>query len=210
MNGRGVGGAAGLVTLLSSSSLLFGGEHNLPVVKVNENDLLLSVWESEQYDSPLDTPPDCRFWNFSVRYDASLCTHFTISRTSATMPTRARERALACAGAHGASCVLSPEIGLALPAAFLYDSDEASSIIMILGPRILPMENATQQHVRVAPPDKDGMFGTRTFIFNSTIRLEYLDGLTRSMVTTELSGDASYCVQLLRHAFEDRCWTNLD
>ena len=211
MNGRGVGSAAGLVTLLSSTRVYLGGHDDvLPVVKVNENDVMMSVWESENYDSPFDTPPECRFWNFTVKYDASLCNHFTISRTSATTPTRAKERALACAGAHAASCILSPEIGLALPAAFIYDTNEVSSMKMILGPKLLPMEAETEQHVRVAPPDSDGMTLTRTFLFNKTIRLEYLDGLTRSMVTTELSGESAFCVQLLRHAFEERCWKNID
>ena len=211
MKGRGAGSAAGVLTLLGSGGLFFGGqEANLPVIKINDDDSLLSHWPSEDYGSPFDAEPECRFWNMSVQYDAGLCNHFTIGRTAST-PAKARERALACAGAHGTECLLSPEIGLALPAAFLYAStgEGVGTMRMVLGPRLLALAS-DQQHVRVAPPGGDGMTDTRTFLFNRTVRVEYLDGATRSMVTTELHGEMAYCVQLLRAAFEDRCWLQLD
>ena len=188
----------------------FGYDGELPVVKINDDDSLMAHWPSEEYGAPPDAPPECRFWEMRVQYDADLCTHFTIGRSAST-PSKARERALACAGAHGAECVLSPEIGLAIPAAFLYTAhgDGIGTMRMILGPRLLPVETS-QQHVRVAPPTGDGVTDTQTFVFNRTIRVEYLDGATRSMVTTELEGPAAYCVQLLRAAFEERCWIQLD
>lgn len=211
MYGRGAGGAAGIFTLLSGGGLWFGGnEGDLPVIKINDDDSLMAHWPSEDYGAPPDAAPECRFWNMSVQYKADLCNHFTIGRSAST-PTKARERALACAGAHAAECVLSPEIGLAIPAAFLYiaTGEGIGSMQMILGPRLLPVE-ADRQHVRVAPPTGDGMTDTRTFLFNRTVRVEFFDGATRSMVTTELRDDAAYCVQLLRSAFEERCWQQLD
>ena len=215
-------GVAGLVTLLSGGGVWFGGrEAVLPVVRINEDDSLLAHWPSEEFHSPADAAPECRFWNMTVQYDAGLCNHFTIGRSAST-PMRARDRALACAGAHGVECVLSPEIGLALPAVFLYVShgEAIGTMRMLLGPKVLPppasssssssSSEAQQQHVRVAPPGGDGLTDTRTFLFNTTVRVEYLDGATRAMVTSELSGEAAYCVQLLRAAFEERCWTQLD
>ena len=215
MNPRGAGGVvAGLVTLFSSGGLWFGGyEHDLPVVKINDDDSLMAHWPSEDYGAPADARPECRFWNMSVQYDASLCNHFTIGRSAST-PTKARDRALACAGAHGTECVLSPEIGLALPAAFVYvpHGEGIGTMQMLLGPKLLPQPqpDAEQQHVRVAPPNGDGLTDTRTFLFNKTIRVEYLDGATRTMSTVEASAHVAYCIQLLRAAFEDRCWSQLD
>ena len=202
------GGAAGLFTLLGSSWFSAQTHVRLPIVKINEDDSLLSHWHSEEYNSPPDTAPECRFWNMNVQYQADLCSHFTIGRTAST-PTKARERALACAGAHGTECVLSPEIGLSIPAAFVFDSTGHSSVRMVIGPRLIPFYSKTQ-HVRVAPPMGDGLTDTRTFVFNSTIRVEYLDGATRRMITTELHDDAAFCVQLLRAAFEKLCWEKLD
>ena len=204
-------GAGGLFTLWAGSGVWFGGHSPvLPVIKINDDDALMAHWPSEEFGSRSDAPPECRFWNMSVQYDAGLCNHFTIGRSAST-PTRARDRALACAGAQGVECVLSPEIGLALPAAFLYNAvgEEMGTMTMILGPKLLPL-NASQQHVRVAPPGGDGLTDTRTFLFNTSVRVEYLDGATRSMQTRELSGEPAYCVQLLRAAFEGRCWAQLD
>lgn len=209
MNGR--GGAAGVLTLLSSGGLWFGvHDSHLPVVKINDDDSLMAHWPSEDYGAPMDMAPECRFWNMTVKYDAGLCNHFTIGRSAST-PAKARDRALACAGRHGTECLLSPEIGLALPAAFLYTAmgEGMGTMRMVLGPRLLDVAS-DQQHVRVAPPTGDGMTDTRTFLFNRTVRVEYLDGATRSMLTTELHGEAAYCIQLLRAAFEDRCWLQLD
>ncbi len=149
------------------------------------------------------------FAHFAVQ--ATLCSHFAISRLSST-PTRAMERALNCAGAHATECVLSPEVGLAMPAAFVYMHDRGeSSMKMLLAPRVVEtLDTAATQHVRVAPPDGDGVTDTRTFLFNRSVHVEYLDGSTRLMESTRLEGNAAYCVQLLRRAFEPGCWSRID
>lgn len=203
-----------LFTLLTGTSVFYNLDiDEVPVVKVNDDESLLSYWPSEDYNSPHGTTPECRFWNFSVQYDAELCSHFTISRTSST-PSRAHDRAMACAASYGTECILSPEVGLALPATFLHESDDRGMrMVMLLGPRLLPLEDPQhqqEQHVRVSPPSGDGIVGTKTFVFRTRIRVEYLDGATRRMVTRELHNTDAYCVQLLRAAFEARCWENLD
>lgn len=205
MGTRGIAGVA-----LLSSGVWFGGDNELPVVKVNEDDSLLSHWGSEDYGAHFDAEPECSFWNMNVSYDGGVCNHFTIGRAAST-PTRARERALACAGKYGAECILSPEIGLSLPAAFLYTShgEDTGTMKMIMGPKLL-QHDALQQHVRVSPPTGDGLTSTRTFIFNKTVHVEYLDGRTRAMVTTYLHDADAYCIQLLRVAFEDRCWNQIE
>ena len=189
---------------------LWGEEGQLPVVQINPEDALLSDWPSEHARSDLAIPPECRFWNFSIRYDASLCNHFTISR-SAGSPTRALARATRCAVVHRTECVLSPEVGLAIPAVFVnvHSDGQGGGLRMLLAPRLLPLESA-QQHVRAAPPDGDGVTDTKTFFFNRTIGVEYLDGESRLFKTRRLHGQDAYCVQLLREAFSAQCWKNLD
>ena len=189
---------------------LLGGtalwQKELPTVPVNSDDSLLAPWPSEAFGAPSDMAPECSFYNFTARFEATLCTHYTLGRSS-SLPARAAERAGRCAAAHGAECVLSPEIGLAIPAAFLYTA--SGRMLVVLGPKLLATESE-QQHVRVAPPDGDGVTDTKTFVFNRTIRAEFLEGGTRVMQTAEFEGERSYCVQLLREAFESRCWAQLD
>ena len=82
-------------------------------------------------------------------------------------------------------------------------------MLTVLGPKLLQLDSE-QRHVRVAPPDGDGLTDTTTLLMNHTIRVEYLDAASRTMVTAEFSGHRAYCVQLLRVAFEPRCWEKLD
>jgi len=208
---------AGLTSLLVSSKLLIGpifDEAPTPVITVNTDDALLSHWPSEGLGADPDEPPECAFFNSSVLYSASLCSMFTISRAAAA-PQVALERALRCSAAFGAECILSPEVGLGLPAAFLYSHAEGR-VEMLIAPRLLPLdaheaEDNREVYVRVAPPDGDGaLFATATYRFNDTIRAEYLDGATRRMESRALRGEAAWCVQLLRDAFEPACWRKLD
>lgn len=206
-------GLGSVLTLLAGGGVWFSGreEGNLPIVRVNEDDSLMSHWSSEEFNAPADAPPECRFWNFSVQYESTLCSHFAIGRSSST-PSRAMDRALTCAGVHGTECILSPEIGLSMPAAFVYMHERGESHMkMILAPKVSvdPGDNATQ-HVRVRRPDGDGVTDTKTFLFHRSVVVEYLNGQTRSMESSVLAGDVGYCVQLLRQAFEPHCWQKID
>ena len=67
-----------------------------------------------------------------------------------------------------------------------------------------------EQHVRVVIPNADGVTTTKTFLFRKRVHVEYLDGQTRTLASAVFDSDASYCVQLLRHAFSDDCWQKID
>lgn len=206
---RSVAGLGATMLLTGGGYLGMWSERTEPiVVRVNKDDSLLSRWPSEEFGSPLDAPPECAFWNASIVYARTLCNHFTISR-AATAPARARQRALACAGAYGAECVLSPEVGLGIPAAFLYENRDNAEMTTIVAPRLIPRES-DQRYIRVAPPDGDGVIDTRTFLLNASVEAEYMDGDSRQLRTRVFEGEAAFCVQLLRHAFEEACWAELD
>lgn len=195
---------AGLLTLLGGGMWLV--DEPPPVVYVNKNNGLFAEWPSESYGGA-SLPPECNFYNQSVTFSSELCSLFVVNRVAALYQ-RASQRALSCAAAYGGECILSPEIGLGMPAAFLYDHATAS-MRMLIAPKLVPMESEPM-HVRVAPPDGDGITSTRTMIFNNTVQVEYLDGKTKGLVQATLVASEAFCVQLLRHSFEPACWEALD
>jgi hypothetical protein len=196
--------AASLFTLLGGGLWLL--DEQKPVVAVNEGARFMAAWPSEAVAGS-SLPPECSFWNQSVIFSDEMCSLFVVKRAAAAYH-QASTRALRCAAAYGVQCVLSPEVGLALPAAFLYDY-ERSAMRMLVAPKLLPRE-ATPVHVRVSPPDSDGITQTRTVVLNDTVWAEYLDGETKSLGSESLEGEEAFCVQLLRQAFEASCWKALD
>jgi hypothetical protein len=118
---------------------------------------------------------------------------------------RAIERAVRCAAFFETECVLSPEIGVSIPAAFVYDPS-GEGMRMLIAPRIL--DGNDTRTVRVQDPEEN----TNGWILelNRTIRVEYLPGGSRTPVSESLTGSDAYCVQLLRSAFVDECWQQLD
>ena len=195
---------AGLVTLLGGGLLLVDDQR--PVVHVNEPTSFMSAWPSEAVAGSA-LPPECTFWNQSVVFSSEMCSLFVVNRAAAAYAS-ASARAMRCAAAFGVECVLSPEIGLAMPAAFLYDY-ATSTMRMLIAPKLVPSES-NQTHVRVSPPDSDGITQTRTLVLNETVRVEYLDGQSKALGTGVLRQEEAFCVQLLRQAFEPDCWKALD
>lgn len=196
------GGAASALIATTLTALGYvKNDTPLPeIARVNEHDELLSHWDSE---SDEDLPPECRWHNGSLVYESELCSHFVLSRASSS-PASAFTRARRCAAQFESECVLSPEIGLAIPAAFIV---EANDLRMLIGPRLFQLDSP-QRLIRVADPGN--ALQTRTLVFNDTIDSEYLDGSTRKLRRERLTPPASYCVQLLRGAFTDSCWLGLD
>ena len=177
---------------------------------VNDNDELLAYWPSEDNPYSQELEPECMFYNSSVRYTSQLCSHFVLSRSSSS-PTQSFERARRCAAHFGTSCILSPEIGLSIPAAFLAAPEEREGMRMVIGPRLLEQTdtNSTTKLIRVKTPG--GVFSnSRTMEFNHSIVIEFLDGYTRSSKQAKLVGEEAYCIQLLRRAFSNECWRGLD
>jgi hypothetical protein len=77
---------------------------------------------------------------------------------------------------------------------------------MIAAPRIV--DGADPRSVLVANPTDPG--SRVTLEFNATITAEYMSPEHRAPQTRQLSNATAYCVQLLRHAFAQTCWKNLD
>lgn len=195
---------AGVTTLLTALGWVRVDEAEPVVQSVNEGQELLSDWESESPYADPSLPPECVFLNGTVQYSDTLCSHFVLSRSS-SLPALAVQRARRCAAHYDVECVLSPEVGLQSPVAFVFAA--TNDVTAIVGPRLLPTPSETKR-VRIVHPINSLL--SRSMLLNRTIQVEYLDGITRTPKTMTFNAPESYCVQLLRHAFEPGCWEKLD
>lgn len=223
----GATGTAGgaLATVLAAGGLFGGGPPpSPPKVRATVDGAVFDDWASEANDywseGAAGVEPECRWWNGSVTFTSDLCSHFSLSRMASNSAGRAIERAVRCAAWHETECVLSPEIGVSIPAAFVYDP-EGSGMRMIIAPRVLPPvalkdlpPGATPLDVpdvrTVRVQDVTEKTNGRVLEFNHTLRAEFLPGGSRAPVSETFTGSDAYCVQLLRAAFSEECWSRLD
>jgi len=199
----------GLLTLAANSWFSYE-KPSPPVQPVNTEGELFKYWASDD-ESLWDLneevkPPECSFWDGSVQFESALCNHFSLSRISSSVHTKATGRALRCAAFVDTECVLSPEIGLSIPAAFVYDG---SGMKMIIAPTLTNLENGKISKVRLQDPVDGSSRGVVEF--NNSIKIEFMEGGgSRAPVVEVLTGADAFCVQLLRKAFDDSCWHALD
>lgn len=216
-----------LATVLAAGGLFGGGTPPPPPPKVGAtvDGAVFDEWASEANDhywseGAAGVEPECRWWNGSVTFTSDLCSHFSLSRMASNSAGRAIERAVRCAAWHETECILSPEVGVSIPAAFVYDP-EGTGMRMIIAPRMLPPlqhRDLPEGASPLAAPDvrtvrvQDITEKTngRVLEMNYTTRIEFLPGGSRAPVSETLTGSDSYCVQLLRAAFSEDCWRNLD
>ena len=146
----------------------------------------------------------CSFYDGTEQYDDSLCNHFSISRLYRSNHDEAVRRAGVCAAEAEVECVLSTEIGMGFPAAFVFNDGAMRAIV---APQLLPheSENATFQ---VYDPYTKRYTGA--YVFDRSIKAEFLDGQDRHPTTEILNGTSAYCVLLLRQAFTPKCWAALE
>lgn len=157
-------------------------------------------------DGDAAAEPDCSWWNGTVQYDTGFCSTFAVTRVSAAILAQATDRANRCAAKGTTDCVLSGEIGLALPSVFLYDESDAT-MRMIIAPRLLPTASEAKTIKLVDPY---GEAPNQLFEFNNTVTVEYLKGGARTMEVETLTGHDAYCVQSLRRSIAPTCWAALD
>lgn len=196
-------GKLGAVLALFSGISRIQNEEEIRVVDIDD-DSLLTPWPSEDtFPGQGELAPECNFYNGSVAYRSKLCTHFVVSRASSS-PVAAFRRASRCASVFKSECVLSPEIGLAVPAAFL--TTQSGDPELVLAPRILDQGGGVAT-IRVHDPTTT--LSSKVYEFNRSVNAEYISS-KREIVTTTFHGPQAYCVQLLRRAFDDSCWAALD
>ena len=188
----------------------FGGtsapDASYTTVPATRTDAVIDVWalDTASLSDETPPPPDCVWRSPDTKYASPLCNVFTVSRLASTVATQATERAVQCAAHVDTECVLSPEIGLAIPAAFVYD--HAEGMRMIVAPRVI--NGSDERGVRALDPTGERVGEETTY--NHSVQIEFLPGGSRVPATETLRGHDAYCVQLLREAFVPECWANLD
>ena len=65
-------------------------------------------------------------------------------------------------------------------------------------------------YIAQADRDGDGMLDTFTTKFNTSVAVEFLDGITKQLRVEEFRGEHAFCIQLLRESYEPACWQKLD
>ena len=167
-------------------------------------DASLLPWSEES-----DTE-QCNFWNGTYQWSLGLCSHFAISRIGNRIDAQAVERALHCAARHSTDCVLAPEVGVGLPALFIYDAERGMRLL--LAPRMLELESAASPSatVNVRVHDPSGETASRMMSMGDEVRVEFLTTASKALQVETLKGADAFCVQLMRNAISQACWDALD
>lgn len=151
---------------------------------------------------------NCKWWSGLHYYDTGACSAFAITRVAAGDMAHALERARHCAVTGETDCVLNGEIGFSIPAAFLYDAS-AAEMRMLIAPRYLAQdEPGPVKTVRMQDPHHE--HANQLLELNTTLKIEYLKGGARTMMTEDVAGQGAYCIQALRRSIAPACWEELD
>ena len=210
MGAAGTAGGGGILAVLFAAGSWFRSEEPIePTVEVvTEDGGVFVEWQMDKrslWDDGTEPPPECVFNNGSFIYKSDFCSHFSLSRLASSSATKAIDRAGRCAAAFETECILSPEIGMSIPAAFV-PREDGVGMRMIVAPRILASED--QRNLKVE--DITGKALPRLLLMNHTVEVEFLSGSSRVPVTETLVGSDAFCVQLLRASFLKDCWISLD
>lgn len=195
--------ATGVASVLVAATTRLWGGAPPPVVKVTVDGSFLTPW-----DEYAEGGPPCQFYNASFQYTGALCSHFALARMSQATQTEALNRALSCAAHYETDCILSPEVGLSVPAAFVYD--ELEGLKMLVAPKLLdlpPEYTSMDKLIEIRDPDEKRRAQIE---MRDVVNVEYLRGGARRMTTEMFNDTSAYCIQLLRLAFDSTCWSEID
>lgn len=197
--------ATGVASLLVAATTRMWGNTPPLVIKVNTDGAFLSPWEEYEEDGS----PPCKFYNATYQYTGALCSHFALARMGQATQQEALNRALSCAAYHETDCILSPEIGLSVPAAFVYDPEQG--LKMVIAPKLVDMvEHSVEAEDRLVEIRDPGGKRHTQIEMKTAVSVEYLQGGARRMSVDTFNHTAAYCIQMLRVAFDESCWAEID
>ena len=195
-----------LLFIALAGAAWFTEEQKITVMPATKTDAVLDPWaaDAQSLHDEEEAAPECAWAQADTKYSSPLCSLFAITRFASTIGAQATERAVKCAVARDTDCVLSFEIGLAIPAAFLYDNTEGMR--MLVAPRII--NGSDERGVRSLDPVGERV--GEELVFNYSVTVEYLPGGKRVPVTETLQGMDAYCIQELRRLIVPECWQELE
>ena len=178
--------AAGvLLTTIMSLQGDGGEERALPVVRVNNDDGVLSDTEV------------CEVYEFDRIFESEFCSAFVTSRTSKSIFSIGETRAMKCMAEAETECVLSPEIGFGVPVAYISGN---AGVMSIIAPKIMAASNPTL--VRVSSPVDELVM--RRASLNASIEVEFLS-IDKIVLRESFTGEQAFCIQLLLRIFTSSC-----
>ena len=223
-------GGGGVLSLFLASTWFAGNQEMAPehasldVVPATEGDELFTPdWaleslgmaelEALEVAGEPKPPPQCNFYLGNVTHESDTCSPFTIARLSSAAASKAVARATACAVDAETDCVLSVDVGFALPTAFLL-VDDHTELEAVVAPRIVDASEEVTA-VRVEHPlgahHGGAAAGGGTLLeFHKEVTVEWLEPFQRNVVQRRLANASAFCVQLLRRAYSPSCWAKLD
>ena len=173
----------------------------LLVVQVGAGEVL-APWPTPNDEEHTD--PACKWWDGVHEYTSNSCDSFSVSRISRMTFSQATDRARRCAASANTECILSNEIGLDIPSAFVYDVKDG--LRMLVAPRILAGDR--EATIRFLHPTNQREH--TQFLFNRTITAEYTRGDARTVETATFYDMDAFCIQALRRSIAGSCWEQLD
>ena len=201
--------SGGVGVLAWAAALL--GTNNTAFIDTTEEVPLNSGVEAADASSSSSVPLDaettaCNWWMPGDPIVERLaCTHSTIGRLGVTVLTNTFDDARRCSKLADGGCVLTHELGLIVPGVYYY-SPEKVDLVLAVAPRVI---NMTQDDALIRIFDPSGVRSAVTTTFFRNVAIEYTDMTRVQLDTKMLSGDAAYCVQLLRQSMSAECWNSM-
>lgn len=215
-----IGAGGVLLTTLMGSGIIreLTGQSDAHIALTEEtfSNGVLTEWDSESLGIDVKEPfeNECQFFNFTTAYTSDFCEPFAITRVQTSVTRMAIARSAKCAAKFDLECVLSSEVGFAVPTAFVADHRSESGMRELIAPKVVDQwtgvskeKHSEELFVRINVPSD--AFNTRTVRMNDTLMVEYMTK-DRHMAQERLTAPQSLCVNLLRVAFSTACWATLD
>jgi hypothetical protein len=191
-----------------------------PLLVGNPTSSVSFEWSTNDMFPKGSLPKDrmaCQWWSPDVGRDTTHdCSGGSLRAALGSGVADALRTADKCARAAGVHCILSAEVGLELPAVFIWDM-KSDSMRAILAPRRQMQYESTQikSRVRVGHPlDPSAVAGdvhAKEFVMSKSVQVEYVDGRSGSvkMVHATFNESDAYCVQLLDQSVSEECAADL-
>lgn len=202
----------GVMTLLSVGGKCFGGLAALlatyswsPASNVSSE--VVKHTSADQAATEL-SPSACKWAQTNTDWNPDACNSLAIRHYSPSEAAVDLALATYCALQYKTDCILGLEVGLQIPAAFVYDS--LKGMKMLVAPVVNFDANATDSPKNIKVSNPSDLTNFKVFTFHETLDVEFIDGSTQMMQTERMQGAAAYCVQYLRHTVNSSCWQKLD
>jgi hypothetical protein len=164
--------------------------------------------------TPLHKASECEWYTPDMGILEELpCAAIDLRRATGAELYTALDKAERCARASGETCLLSHEVGLSVPAVFVYNASLAQ-MRAILVPSADRAYFDEQPKARVLVGDpleatmQSGDIRAKDYIFAKSIKVKFLgaaSGMGLRDEYTTLEDTEAYCVQLLNSTLNDAC-----